>query len=285
MAGIREIKRHIKSVQSTGQMVKAMKMVSVSKLRRTQNVLTTLQPYVSKCQDVLGALLGLDGGLTNPYISGHEKKSGKVCYVFIAGNRGLCGMYNNEVARFAREQLRAETRPYNIVLCGRWAKDYFVRQQIPITHIFDGIDDFPTADQCREVSTCLLDMYNSGEVDEIYLIYQQFINVVSQKPVCKQFLPVHIEASEDTEALADCIFEPSKADVLDKLLNVYLHSNIQVTIISAKVGEHSARMTAMSSASDNTEQMINDLKLNLNRARQSAVTTELIEIVSGAAAI
>ena len=194
-------------------------------------------------------------------------------------------MYNNEVAKFAREILHKETRPYNLVICGRWAKDYFVRQHIPITKVFDDIDDFPTAAQCRAVSLCLLDMYTSGEVDEIHLIYQQFRNVVSQKPVCKQFLPVSIEASEETETLADCLFEPSKADVLDKLLDVYLHSEIQVTILSAKVGEHSARMTAMSSAADNTEQMINTLRLNLNRARQSAVTTELIEIVSGAAAV
>ena len=284
MANMRAIRTRIKSVKNTQQITKAMKMVAVSKLRRTQAGMQAMRPFAEKSQEVLDTLLASGSGNENRFIA-PRKTVNKVCYVLFVGNRGLCGMYNNAVLRFMEEIARAEQRPFEVVVCGRWGKDVIAKSGLPVAKTFTGLSDTPTANEALELAEFLNQKYLSGEADEIHIVYQHYYSALRQEPVAHRLLPAAPESESEAVSKKQFIFAPDAQSVLESVMQLYINNRVLSIMLEAKCGEHSARMTAMTSATDSTKTLIDQLGLSLNRARQAAITTEISEIVGGASAL
>lgn len=282
---MRDISRRIKSIKSTQQITKAMKMIAASKLRRAQEGVTAARPYAKKIQEVLGHLAANSQEYVHPLMAEREVK--KVGLVVVTGDRGMCGGYNANIIRLA-EQLTAElNKPVAYVAVGRRGRDYFRRRDRQLAEEVVSIGDNPTFIQSQELARRIMAMYNEGIFDEVHLVYTEFKSAMSQKPMTMKLLPVQAAAGETGAAAKeiDYIFEPSAAGVIDVLLPSYVETIVYRALLEAKASEHGARMTAMSSATDNAVEMIANLTLILNRARQAAITKEISEIVGGAAAL
>ncbi|MDO4816668.1 MAG: ATP synthase F1 subunit gamma [Bacillota bacterium] len=285
MANMRAIRTRIKSVKNTQQITKAMKMVAVSKLRKTQAGMQAMRPFAERSQDVLNTLLSGGASLENPFIT-PRKEVKKVCYVLFVGNRGLCGIYNNAILHFMRDIAGEETRDYCLVVCGRWGKDVIQKTGMPVHETFNELSDTPNSREALEISEYLKNMYLTGEVDEVHLVYQHYVSALKQEPVKYQLLPAKPTADEQKEGnQKDFIFAPDMDSVLESVMRLTINNKILSVMLEAKCGEHSSRMTAMTAAADNTKELIGKLDLSLNRARQAAITTEISEIVGGAAAL
>ena len=275
MANLRAIRMRIKSVESTRQITKSMKMVAAAKLRKTQLAFGRLRDFSEQSERMLCATASSGTG-ENPFLTRHETDA-RVCYVLIVGNRGLCGTYNHGLLRFfeaLRDKEQRETLLYSV---GRWGKDLIG----PVDRHFE-ISDTPTAEEAAQLTEALKELYRSGEADEIVLVYQQFKSVLQQNPGTRTLLPL---ALPEGEGETQVIYEPDAAAVLDRLTELYLETAVRSALLEARTGEHAARMTAMTAAADNTEELIGELTLELNHARQAAITTEISEIVGGAAAL
>ena len=283
MANMRAIRTRIKSVKSTEQITKAMKMVAVSKLRRTQKSMQAMRPFAEKSREVMETLLGGSSGLENRFITPHKQVK-KICYVLFVGNRGLCGAYNSAVLHYANELIGASDVEYGLVVCGRWGKDVIAHSRLNVIRTFAEISDTPSAAEALEISDYLKSLFLSGEYDEVHLVYQRYISALRQDPSHMQLLPA-VPESDKSEAGKVFIFEPDAASVLESVMQLYLNNTVMSVLLDAKCGEHSSRMTAMTSASDSTKKLISELDLKLNRARQAAITTEISEIVGGASAL
>lgn len=283
MANMRAIRTRIKSVKSTQQITKAMKMVAVSKLRRTQSSMQAMRPFAEKSQEVMNTLLGSSTGLENRFITPHKQVK-KVCYVLFVGNRGLCGAYNSAILHYANELVSASPVEYGLVVCGRWGKDVIANSRLNVIKTFAEVSDTPSADEALEIADYLKSLFLSGGYDEVHLVYQRYISALRQEPSHVQFLPAAPTAEEKGTGKV-FIFAPDANSVLENVMQLYLNNKVMSVLLDAKCGEHSARMTAMTAAADSTKSLISELDLKLNRARQAAITTEISEIVGGASAL
>lgn len=287
---MRDIRRRIKSVASTQKTTKAMKMVSASKLRKTQGTLVAVRPYSDKIQEVMNHLLSGGAQYDTPFLTPRAEVK-NIVYIVIAGDRGLCGGYNINLLRFAEEQLKAvpEGVHASVLLIGNKARDHFrTRPQYEVMDVFTNIGDTPNVSQGKALSDYVIKKYLDGEVDEVHMVYAKFQSVLVQIPSVAQVLPIQTTVTADDAAGhndADYIFEPGGKEILDVILPKYVDSSIYRLLLEAKAGEHGARMTAMDSATDNASDLIDKLTLSLNRARQAQITTEITEIVGGAAAL
>lgn len=283
MANMRAIRTRIKSVKNTQQITKAMKMVAVSKLRRTQAGMAASRPFADKSQEIMNTLLASGSAKENRFIKPHKEVK-KVCYVLFVGNRGLCGMYNSAVLHFMQDIAKNENRECSVVVCGRWGKDVIAKSGLNVIKTFTELSDTPNSVEALELSEYLKQMFLNGEADEVHLVYEHYVSALSQKPTSEQLLPAKpLEGTSDGGK--DIIFEPDAASVLESILQLYINNKVFSVMLDSKCGEHSARMTAMTAATDNTTELIAELGLSLNRARQAAITTEISEIVGGAAAL
>ena len=282
MANMRAIRSRIKSVQNTQQITKTMKMVAAANLRRTQTGMSAMRTFAEQTQQLMDALLAGGAQYPNPLLERREDVK-NVCYVLFVGNRGLCGMYNHANVRFLQQLCREETRPCSVVVYGRWGRDVIAQSGLNVTETFHEVSDTPTMNDALQLADYLKRMYLSGEADEIHLIYQHFRSVLSQNPTDLQLLPAAPEAKGESQH--DYIFEPDEATILENVLQLYVNNTVLSVLLEAKTGEHAARMTAMSTATDSTRELIAALQLHLNRARQAAITTEISEIVGGANAL
>ena len=272
MANLRAIRLRIKSVESTRQITKAMKMVAAAKLRKTQHAYGRLRAFTDMSEQMLASI----GGGENLFLKAHGENK-RVCYVLMVGNRGLCGTYNHSLLRYF-EQLRAEEQRESLLYTvGRWGRDLIG----PVDGHFE-ISDTPTAEEAKSVTETLKELFRSGEADEIVLVYQRFRSVLQQNPAARTLLPLTLPENREEK---DVIYEPDADTVLDRLVELTLENSVKAALLEARTGEHAARMTAMTAASDNTEDLIEELTLELNHARQAAITTEISEIVGGAAAL
>ncbi len=289
MASMRDIRRSIRSIQSTEQITKAMKMVSAAKLRKAQAHVVAARPYAEKIHEVLGDLTANTGDYVHPLQEKRDRK--KVAYVLVSGDRGLCGGFNANIIRECEALMKEVPVDTALVAVGRKGRDYFARRKKEMLDEYIGIDDNPTFTQSKELSDKLIELYLNGTVDEIHLVFNQFRSAMSHIPTDIQLLPIEKEEVEKTEETTessggnDYIFEPSEVEVLETLLPAYVETLVYRALLESKASEHGARMTAMSSATDNAAEIIQSLTLTLNRARQAAITTEISEIVGGAAAL
>lgn len=280
MANIRAIRARIKSVESTRKITKSMKMISASKLKKAQQAMNSLRPYAENIRRMLSDVSAQAGG-SSPLLAARAAE--KVCYVLIVGDRGLCGVYNTALLKHFTELIAKEEREYTIVVCGRWGRDIIAAAGLHVTRSVDTLSDPPTAEEAAALADELERLYLSGETDEIVLVYESYASALRQEPCSVRLLPLDTERRE--KDASDTIFEPERQSVIDRLCELYMKNAVYSALLEAKTGEHSARMTAMTAASDNTEQLIAELRLKLNHARQSAITTEISEIVGGANAL
>lgn len=283
MANMRAIRTRIKSVKNTQQITKAMKMVAVSKLRRAQSAMQTMTPFAEKSQEILDTLLTGSAAQENRFIK-PRKEVKKVCYVLFVGNRGLCGVYNSSLLHFMEELAGKESHEIGLVICGRWGRDVIAKSGLPVMRSFTELSDTPSAAEALEVSEYLKNLYLNGEADEIHLVYQHYISALRQEPTAYRLLPASPEKSDNASS-RDFIFAPNVEDVLESVMQLFINNKLFSVMLEAKCGEHSSRMTAMTAATDSTKSLIDSLSLALNRARQAAITTEISEIVGGAAAL
>ncbi|MDD4587832.1 MAG: ATP synthase F1 subunit gamma [Heliobacteriaceae bacterium] len=287
MAGMRDIKRRIRSIKSTQQITKAMKMVAAAKLRRAQESVIQARPYAARIQDVLGRLSQGAAGVKNPLL---EKREGnKVGYIIVTADRGLCGGYNGNLIRMVNNTIRGQS-DVSVVCIGRKSRDFFRRIGVKIEAEFLGIGDLVTYAQAEGIANKVVQMYADGVFDEVRLVFTEFISPLTQRPRDMKLLPIEPVTSKEEQTEAQAvqplyIYEPSAEDVLNVLLPKYVNTLIYRALLEAKASEHGARMTAMSSATDNAAEMIDKLTLSFNRARQAAITKEIAEVVGGAAAL
>ncbi len=282
MTNARDIKRRIKSVKSTQQITKAMKMVSASKLRKSQASVQAVRPFTAKIERIIRDIG--ESGVAHPYLCPRPAIK-KVCYLVIGGDRGQCGGFNANLHRFLDHTLAGETRPYCLIVLGRKAREHCRKNNYPVLEKYTEIGDNPAFYQAQELSRIVTAGFDAKEYDEVILIYSQFKSAMHQLPITKQLLPVAYPEPEASKEALDFIYEPSGTDILNVVVPQYVEIDIYCAMQEAKASEHGARMTAMSAATDNASQMIDKLTLSLNRARQAAITTEISEIVAGAAAL
>ncbi len=286
MASLRDLRRRIKSIKSTQQITKAMKAVSAAKMRKAQDAVLFARPYSKRIRAVLGRVAVASSGVKHPLLAVREPK--KVAYIIMTADRGLCGGFNSNVIRSALQEIKKTTVEFDLITIGRKSRDFFQRRGYKIAKQYVGLGEEVKYTTARDIASFIIEKYSAEEYDEVYLIYSQFINVLSQKPVMHKILPAEPPAEEKTEDEArkvDYIFEPSAEAVLTELLPKYIESAIFHGLLETKAGFYSAQMTAMDNATKNASDMIDQLTLNLNRARQAQITKEISEIVGGAAAL
>lgn len=281
MAGVRDIKRRIRSVKNTQQITKAMKMVAAAKLRRAQERVVAARPYARQLQDVLSRLVQAVDVVNHPLLEKREVKT--IGYILVTADRGLCGGYNTNLIRTTSASLREATVPVQLVTVGRKGFDFFRRVKAPIASEFVGIGDSPSFVQAREIAAEVIRLYSERQIDEVRLIYTEFINAISQRPVTVKLLPIDPPETVQTKGLY--FYEPSAEEILNTLLPKYVETQVYRAMLEGKASELGAKMTAMGSATDNATEMIDRLTLQMNRARQAAITKEISEIVGGSAAL
>jgi F-type H+-transporting ATPase subunit gamma len=283
MPSVRDIKRRIKSVESTQQITKAMKMVAASKLRRTQTAVIKSRPYTEKLEEILGRIVASAGEITHSLLVERPVKA--VGIILITSDKGLAGGYNVNVQKAALQlatQLSKKAITVEFITVGSKGRDFLRRRDKKIKAVFTGINDVPTFSEAQRLAQVAVNSYLEGEYDQVYLVYQEFITTVQQHPVVKQLLPLPYEQGEEK---TEYLYEPSPQEVLEILLPQYINNTMFHILTETKASEHGARMTAMTSATDNAEEMIDKLKLSYNRSRQAAITCEISEIVGGASAL
>lgn len=275
MVSIREIRSRIKSAESTDQLSRSMKMLSAAKLRRCQEKGKALRDFAGECGELLSLLPDKGQGEVSPLL-GRGREIKKRCYVLFVGSRGLCGGYNRDMLRALAGFLEEETGEYSLVVCGRWGKENVPEAGYEVLRCFDGISDVPDAEEARELGDYLRELYLSGQADEIRLVFREFrpgkANALNQV-----YLPA---ASNRSGSGQDIIIEPDASAVRGQLLELYVKNSLHSVLLESKMSEHFARMTAMTAASDNTEQLLKKLNLELNHARQESITTEITELAN-----
>lgn len=298
MANTHAIKARIKGVESIRQITKSMKLVAASKLRRVQEARGSLALMAEKSRRALEDISQGGEELENPFITPRAEKK-RVCFVLFVGNRGLCGIYNSAVLKFAEEQIRRCTEESFLVVCGSWGQDLIEGAGLNVRRRFSELNDMPVSRDAGELTDYLKDLYLSGEADRIVMVYQKYYTVMRQRPSTLVLLPVELSeelpqkngetpedpAGESAHGGTDYVFEPDRESVLDALVELYISSSVFSVMLDARTGEHAARMTSMNSAAESTEEMLEQLRLELNHARQTAITTEISEIVGGAQAL
>lgn len=283
MASIRDLRRRIKSIKNTQQITKAMKAVSAAKMRRAQDDVVAARPYAKRLIDVLGRVGAASKGVKHPLLEVREPK--KVAFVVITADRGLCGAFNSNVLRRASRELEGFRDPL-LICIGRKSLDYFRRRRYNVVQNYVGLGEEIHPSQAKEIAEYIIRQYSEGEFDAVYVVYSEFINVLTQSPVTVKLLPAEPpEAKEEHTLEIEYIYEPSAEEVLSALLPKYVINTVFQGLLESKAGEHSSRMTAMDNATKNAAEMIDKFTLTMNRIRQDAITREITEIVGGAAAL
>jgi len=279
----RDLKRRIKSVANTAQITKALEMVAAAKLRRVQQAVQQSKPYLAKMQQMLAGVSACASYVKHPLLSSRPVK--RTGYLVITGDRGLTGPYNAQVIRRALQEFRTKDKStYVIFSVGRKGRDFFRRNGYPLGGDVTGIPDSPTYGSVNQLAEQIVTAYGNEDFDELYLVYNEFINAVSQRPIVKKVLPL-ADVSANKQALkTQYLFEPDAESVLKALLPKYAETLVYQAVLDAKASEHGAQMTAMGNATEAAKDMIARYTLQLNRARQAAITTQIVEVVSGAQA-
>lgn len=285
MANLKEIRNRIASVSSTMQITSAMKMVSAAKLKKAQDAITAMRPYANKLTELIQNLSGsLDGEGQNPFTA--QRAEEKILIISITSNRGLCGAFN---ANIIKETLRLSKEDYagktiEIMGIGKKGSD-ILSKTLPIKSRHDAIYDNLSFSNVAEVALLAMDAFAEGHYDKILLVYNQFKNAATQVVTTEQFLPIVAEKDITQSSIPDYIYEPSQSAIINELLPKSLKMQFFKAVRDSFASEHGARMTAMHKATDNATELRDQLKLTYNKARQAAITNEILEIVGGAEAL
>jgi len=293
MAGGQEriLRRRISSIDATKKITRAMELIAASRIVKAQGRVQAAKPYSEKVTDVITNLAGGGAGVDHPLLTAPEEVS-RVAYVVIAADRGLCGGYNNNVLRAVERAIAADKsqgRDYALVLSGKKAAGYFSFRGYEVHAAYEGFSDQPNYSDAKTMAETVAELFENGEVQQVQLAYTRFLSMGSQEVAVEQFMPLEpteigADVAEDTDG-GGYEFEPEPAEILGRLLPRYAEARLYAALLESSASEHAARQRAMKAATDNAE----DLKINLtrimNRARQDSITTEIMEIVSGAEAM
>ena len=287
---LKEVRNRIKSVQSTQQITKAMKMVSAAKLRRAQDAITQMRPYARKLQEMLSNIVSNSDGDVNMTLAA-QRPVDKVMIIVVTSDRGLCGGYNSNLIKLAKQVIKEKYATQHakgnvqILPIGKKGYENFTKTGHKVEGKFWDIFSGLSFEKVQATAKHVMDAFANKEIDAVELIYSEFKNAATQRFVTEQFLPVQKVDKVEGQKNADFIFEPGKDILIAELMPKILNTQLFKATLDGNASEHGARMTAMDKASDNANELLKSLKISYNRARQAAITTELTEIVSGAAAL
>ena len=301
MANLKEVRERIRSVKNTQQITSAMKMVSAAKLRRAQQAITELRPYADKLDEMLRNILGALEGDANTVFNRVRPLNG-ACVVVVTSSRGLAGAFNTNIIKAAEVSIKELGRlpgPLDIICIGRKGSEYFrkhygKRDNVKVVTDFVNLFEDLSFDVTKEIPDLLMARFRAERYDRVYVAYARFKNAAVQYATSEQFLPVQedlLEQEVDVAATApnrykaDYIFEPGKEELLAYLVPSILQTKFQAALLDTHASEHGARMTAMDKATENAQELLRELKISYNKARQEAITNEILEIVGGAAAL
>ena len=288
MPSLKDIRDRIRSVSNTAKITSAMQLIAASRMQRAQQMVRNGRPYADQMREVLSHLtmrLADDDETLDPLLQ--RRPNHRELLVLLTPDRGLAGALVGNILRVAAEEFSSSEVPIDTVGVGRKGERFIARTGQSLVATFS-VGDRPTLADTLDISSFVIDRYRSGEADTVKLIYAQFVNTTVQKPVNLQLLPIEtdVSGSDDGPMLyLDYIYEPSPADVLSSLAPRYIETQVYHAILEAQASEHSARMIAMQNATDNANELIDELTLDLNKARQEAITGELLDIVGGVAGV
>jgi F-type H+-transporting ATPase subunit gamma len=287
MAGSKEIRTKIKSVENTRKITKAMEMVAASKMRKAQDRMRASRPYAEKIRNVAAHLSFANPEYKHPYLIKREIVK-NVGLIVVSSDKGLCGGLNTNMLRLSVNQMKnweSEGKSIAVSAIGNKGFSFMNRVGANVKSHITGLGDVPHLETLIGTIKVMLDMYEAGEIDQLYISYTKFINTMKQEPVMEQLLPLSGEQLGSPKGHWDYIYEPEAKPVVDQLMTRYIESLVYNAVAENMASEQSSRMVAMKSASDNAKEVIGDLKLVYNKARQAAITKEISEIVGGAAAV
>jgi F-type H+-transporting ATPase subunit gamma len=290
MATLRDIKRKIDAVKKTQQITRAMNMVAAAKLRTTQQKLDQFVPYATQLTEIMNRVAAGVEPEGFPLLMAHEEVV-KVELISLTADRGLCGAFNTNLIAAADKFIQGKEQEgleVSVTQLGRKGRDFFRRRKRPLRTFHEGMLNDPNYVDASALGQEVIDLFLTHEVDEVYVCYSEFINMVTQRPVVKKLLPIATETMEEEgqeQEQLEYIFEPSREGVLNDLLPNYIKLQLLEAFFQTAVSEHAARMTAMDNAVKNCKEMVRDLTLIYNKARQAAITAELMDIVGGVEAL
>ncbi|MBM3328524.1 MAG: ATP synthase F1 subunit gamma [Calditrichaeota bacterium] len=281
MPSLKQIKRRITGVKSTAQITRAMKMVAAAKLKRTQTNMERSRPYSRRLSELIAALAAHTDASLHPLLAVRPPE--RVGVVAVTSDRGLCGSFNANICRRTQRVLREhESATVELFTIGRKGYDFFRKRGVRIHKHFPGVFHELEFSQAAAIGAGIVDLYTSGDFDRIYLVYNEFKNAIQQRIIAEQLLPVDTSGILHTARSTEFVYEPSPEAVLDKLLPLFVNIKIWHVLLESYAAEQGARMSAMENATDNATELLSDLSLQYNKARQAAITKELLEIVGGA---
>lgn len=285
METLREIRRHIRSVRNISQITRAMEMVAASKMLRAQQQAMASRAYAQRAWEVLTYLAGQPGGIEHPLYEVRPVKA--IGIILITSDRGLCGPYNHNIlrvtSRFMLEQMDKGIE-LRLITVGRKGRDFMLRYGHNVIAEFTKVRDRPTIMEIAPIARIAMDEFTSGQVDEVYIAYTRFVSTITQTPTIKKLLPIERPAPEERLA-ALYIFEPDPHTVLEEVLPRFTELQVYQAILEAQASEHSARMVAMRNATENAQELINELTIRFNKVRQWNITREMMDIAGGAEAL
>ena len=288
MANLKEVRTRIASVSSTQQITSAMKMVSAAKFRRAQNAIFGMRPYAAQLGEII-ADIDVEDGVQTVY---HEARTAEsVLLVVVTSNKGLCGAFNSNVIKQAQARIdhynRSGATSVKLITMGKRGSEFFAKQQGLVVASYDDVLDTPDFDAVSAICDRVMTAFTDKKYDRVELVYNQFKNSLTQILSTEQFLPVmpKTAASGEKKSRNDYIFEPDKQTILREMIPMTLRSQFYRVVLDSLAAEHGARMTAMQKATDNATELLKELRLSYNKARQAAITNEIIEIVSGSEAL
>lgn len=285
MLSPRVLRRRIKSVQGTAKITRAMEMIATAKMKRTQEAALAARPYAEKITSVIGHLAAsVAGDLESVPAFIKERKIEKIGIIHITSDRGLCGGLNSATNRLTSGFILKEGKPVAVIAVGRKGRDFMSRNGVEIMAEFTGVSDRPKVIEIAPIARVAMDDFISGYVDVVYLAYQRFVSTMVQRPTIERLVPVE-PLKPASGQLADYIYEPDPSAVLERLLPRFVEMQVYHAMLEAIASEQSARMVAMRNATDNAKEMVGDLTLALNKARQELITKELLDITGGVAAL
>jgi F-type H+-transporting ATPase subunit gamma len=287
---LKEVRVRIKSVQSTQQITKAMKMVSAAKLRRAQDAITQMRPYAHKLQEMLGNIVSNSEGEVSLALAA-ERPVEKALVIVVTSDRGLCGGYNSNLIKLTKQVIKEKYAEQHakgnvqVLPIGKKAFEHFSKNNYKVVPEFWEIFTGLSFEKVQAAAKYAMDAFANKEVDAVELVFSEFKNAATQQFIAEPFLPVQKVINTQSTKKADFIYEPDKEVLIAELMPKILNTQLYKAVLDGNASEHGARMTAMDKASDNANELLKALKISYNRARQAAITTELTEIVSGAAAL
>ncbi len=281
-SSMKDIKRRIKSVQSTMQITKAMELVASSKLRRAKEKAEETRPFFDTLYAVMSEIAEGTKGFTSRFTTPREVKS--VGYIVVGGERGLAGGYNSNVFKLSDAHMKGKDA--KVIAIGKKSCEYYRKSSHPVVLEYSGVGEHIDVPESYAIAQAILKLYDQGEFDELYISYTNFINTLTQEPAIIKVLPVNLEPSGQPAGPGVLtIYEPSPEEVFDAIVPEYVAGILHGAVVESFASEQAARRTAMETASDNAQELVNDLDLKYNRARQAAITQEITEIVAGAGAL